>query len=161
QLGVRLAAADAAVIAFSSWAADEIRLGLAEAGVLLEFSNVLPAVIGVLPLWLLIFYYLGAYRPEHRNPGPDIVPPFRCGVVGGVRAVGFLSFFFRLLVPRVYVALLTVFVFVLGGAVRAGVRARLTDQRSKGRFVQGFLVVGIDPEAIAVTRSLAADRLAG
>ena len=126
------------MIAFSSWAAYEIRSLLAEAGVLLEFSNVLPAVVGVLPLWLLIFYYVGAYRPEYLNSGADTYRRFTAGVVGGVLALGFLSFFFRLLVPRVYVGLLTVFVFVLGGVIRAGAPCLADPSAVQGPFRPGL-----------------------
>jgi len=161
RLGRILAVIDALVIALSSWSAYEIRITLAEAGTLLPFDDVLPLVVGVLPLWLLIFYYVGAYRPEYLNAGADAFRRFSAGVVGGVLAVGFLSFAFRLLVPRVYVLLLAVFVFVLGGLARVAVRRRLVTQRALGRLSQGFLVVGVDAEAIATARSLDADPMAG
>ena len=161
RLSLRLAIVDAVVIALSTATAYVIRLELAEVGVLEEFDQVVPAAVMVLPLWLAIFYFVGAYRPEYLNTGADAFRRFVAGVVGGVLALGFVSFIFRLLLPRVYVALLAFLVFTLGGAARVGVRSYLARQRAMGRFTQGFLVVGIDPEAIAIARSLAAEPLAG
>ena len=161
QLGRLLAFLDVLVIAVASWVAYEIRITLAEAGTLQPFPDVLPLVVGVLPLWLLIFYFVGAYRPEYLNTGADAFRRFSAGVVGGVLAVGFSSFAFRLLVPRVYVLLLTLLVFVLGGLTRVLLRRYLVRQRAAGKFSQGFLVVGVDAEAIATARSLDSDPLAG
>lgn len=161
RIGSLLVVADAIAIALSTASAYAIRLWLAEAGVLREINQVLPAAVAVLPLWLAIFYFVGAYRPEYLNTGADAFRRFAAGVAGGVLALGFVSFIFRLLLPRVYVALLAFFVFVLGGAARVAVRAYLARERARGRFTQGFLVVGVDPEAIAIARSLAAEPLAG
>ena len=161
KLGRWLAVIDLVAIAAASFLAYEIRVALAEAGTLQPFDDILPLVVGVLPLWLFIFYFVGAYRPEYLNTGADAFRRFTAGVVGGVLAVGFLSFVFRLLVPRVYVLLLAVLVFLLGGLARVVVRRYLVHQRAAGRLSQGFLVVGVDAEAIATARSLDADPLAG
>ena len=161
RLGRWLALIDLIVIAVSSLLAYEIRVTLAEAGTLLPFDDIFPLVVGVLPLWLFIFYFVGAYRPEYLNTGADAFRRFTAGVVGGILAVGFLSFVFRLLVPRVYVLLLALLVFLLGGFARVAVRRYLVHRRAAGRLSQGFLVVGVDAEAIATARSLDADPLAG
>ena len=161
RLAKWLALIDAVVIAVSTVSAYLVRLWLAEAGVLREFNQVVPAAVAVLPLWLAIFYFVGAYRPEYLNTGADSFRRFVAGVVGGVLALGFVSFILRLLLPRVYVALLAVFVFLLGAAARLALRSYVQRRQGSGQFTQGFLVVGVDPEAIAIARSLASDPLTG
>ena len=156
-----LATVDAFVVAASSALAYTYRTSLGEQGILQPFDDVWPAVVGVVPLWLVIFYFVGAYRPEYLNASADAFRRFVSGILVGVFALGFISFFFRLLIPRVYVALLAALVFVVSGGMRVVVRSGITRAHAEGRFTQGFLVVGVDEEAVAVARTLADDHVAG
>jgi hypothetical protein len=79
------------------------------------FEHELPAALAVIPLWVGLFYFAGAYRPEYLNAGGDAFRRFVAGVAAGVLALGFVSFLFNLQLARLFVGFLAVFVFVGGG----------------------------------------------
>ena len=161
RVGRFLAVSDAVTIAASSAAAYAVRDLLGRAGVVRGFESEIPAAIGVIPLWLLIFHWVGAYRPQYLNTGGDAFRRFAAGVTGGLLALGFVSFVLDLRLARLYVLLLALLVFLLGGAARIAVRAYLRLQRVRGRFVQNVLVAGTDEESEATAAALDTDRWGG
>jgi exopolysaccharide biosynthesis polyprenyl glycosylphosphotransferase len=161
RIGRALAAADVGVIALASYLAYWLRNALGEAGVVRGFENELPTALAVIPLWLLIFHYAGAYRPEVLNTGGDAFRRFVAGAFGGLFALGFVSFLLNLSLARLYVGFLFAFVLVLGGLVRVGVRRYLRTRRGRGRLQQNVLVVGADEDAVTTARAIAADEIGG
>jgi exopolysaccharide biosynthesis polyprenyl glycosylphosphotransferase len=161
RMGRALAVSDAVTIALSSAVAYALRDLLGRAGIVPGFENEIPAAIGVIPLWLLIFHWVGAYRPQYLNAGGDAFRRFVAGTAGGLLALGFVSFLLDLRLARLYVLLLALLVFVLGGAARVGVRAYLRLQRVRGRFLQNVLVAGTDPEAVTTATAIDADEWGG
>ena len=142
-----LALGDVLVISVSSPLAYLLREALGRADVLGAFAREVPIAIAVIPLWLLLFYAAGAYRPEYLNAGGDALRRFTAGVGAGVLALGFVSFLFNLQVSRLFVAFLAVFVFVGGGALRAGARRYLRSRQRRGELMQQALVLGTDLDA--------------
>ena len=159
QLGARLAVGDALVITASSLVAYLLREWLGRADVLRPFAWEVPIAIAVIPLWLLLFYAVGAYRPEYLNAGGDALRRFTAGVAAGVLALGFLSFLFNLQVSRLFVTFLAVLVFVGGGGVRAAARWYVRTRQQRGELLQRALVLGTDDDArqLAVTLNDAPD----
>ena len=155
ELGRRLALGDILVIALSSVLAFAARERLGQFPGVREFAEDVPAAIAVIPLWLLIFYLVGAYRPEYLNAGGDAFRRFVLGVTGGVLALGFTSFVLNLQLSRLYVALLAVFVFVGGSLLRLGMRRWLQRRYRDGALVQRTLLVGADDDARQLADALA------
>jgi exopolysaccharide biosynthesis polyprenyl glycosylphosphotransferase len=154
ELGRRLAVGDVLVISLASLLAFVAREQLGRFPGVRAFAEDVPIAVAVIPLWLLIFYIAGAYRPEYLNAGGDAFRRFGLGVVGGVLGLGFVSFLFNLQLSRLYVALLAVFVFIGGGLLRFGVRRWLQSRYRRGDLVQRTLVIGADPDAQQVARAL-------
>ncbi len=154
RLGLRLALADAVTIGTSSLLAYIARNTLGQAGVVGEFANEIPVALAVMPLWLLLFYWFGAYRPEYLNSSGDAFRRFTAGVTGGVLALGFVSFVFQLRLSRLYVLFLFLLVFTLGGLARLGLRHRLGRRYERGELTQNVLIVGADDEAAEVARAM-------
>lgn len=96
-------------------------------------SKEIPAALAVLPLWLLIPLLRWGLPPEYINAGDEAFRRLTAGAVGGVLALGFLSFLGNLQLSRLFVGLLFIFVFLRGGLVRVGVRRGLTRLTSKHR----------------------------
>ena len=159
QLGIWLAIADAVIISVSSLLAYVAREALGRADLLGAFAREVPIAIAVIPLWLALFYAVGAYRPEYLNAGGDALRRFTAGVAAGVLALGFVSFVFNLQVSRLFVGLLAVFVFVLGGGLRAAARGYVRSRQARGELVQQALVLGTDDDArqLATTLNSAPD----
>ena len=154
ELGRRLAIGDVGVIAVSSLLAFVAREQLGRFPGVRTFAEDVPIAIAVIPLWLLIFYLAGAYRPEYLNAGGDAFRRFVTGVMGGVLAVGFVSFALNLQLSRLYVVLLAGFVFFGGGLLRLGVRRWLQSRYRRGELVQRTVLVGADADAQQLARAL-------
>lgn len=149
------------MIAASSLAAYALRDALGELSALEPFKNEVPIALAVLPLWLAIFYAFGCYRLEYLNAGGDVLRRFAGGCVGGLLALGFSSFALKLSLARVYVVILFLLVFLLGGLLRIGVRKYLKLRHAKGRLVTDVLIAGADGEAIALARAAKEADMAG
>ncbi len=146
------------VIAAASGLAYLARDLLGRTTVIRGFASEVPVALAVIPLWLIIFAFAGAYRPEYLNAGGDAVRRFLAGVAGGVLALGFISFFFNLQLSRLFVLFLAAGVLVGGGLVRLGLRRRLRRQYARGELLQRTLVAGTDPAARQLVAALASDR---
>jgi exopolysaccharide biosynthesis polyprenyl glycosylphosphotransferase len=157
ELGRRLAIGDVAVISVGSLLAFVAREQLGRFPGVRAFAEDVPVAIAVIPLWLLIFYVAGAYRPEYLNAGGDAFRRFVMGVVGGVLALGFVSFLLNLQLSRLYVALLAVLVFLGGGGLRFGMRRWLQSRYRQGELVQRTLLVGADQDARQVAQALGSE----
>jgi exopolysaccharide biosynthesis polyprenyl glycosylphosphotransferase len=155
RLGRTMAAADAAIIGGSSLLAYHVRVVLGDLGLVQGFEREVAAAIGVLPLWLAIFYLLGCYRPEYLNSAGEAMRRFFAGAFTGLFALGFVSFALNLQLARGYVILLFGFVLAGGGLSRLGVRGYLRSQRRRGRYTQNVLIVGADDEGLEVARAMA------
>jgi exopolysaccharide biosynthesis polyprenyl glycosylphosphotransferase len=158
QLGRRLAFGDTLVIAAASGLAYFSREMLGRVTAIREFANEVPAALAVIPLWLLLFYGAGAYRPEYLNAGGDALRRFVAGVVGGVLALGFASFALNLQLSRLFVALLAAGVFVGGGVLRLSFRRSLQRRQVSGDLLQHSLVVGTDEDAVQLVDALTTHR---
>lgn len=154
ELGRRLALGDTLVISVSSLLAFIAREQLGRFPGVRAFAEDVPIAVAVIPLWLLIFYVAGAYRPEYLNAGGDAFRRFALGVTGGVLGLGFVSFLFNLQLSRLYVALFAGFVFLGGGLLRLGMRRWLQSRYRRGDLVQRTLVVGADADAQQLARAL-------
>ena len=154
QLGVRLAIGDALVISLASLGAYLLRDALGRVEALGAFAREVPVAIAVIPLWLLLFYVAGAYRPEYLNAGGDSLRRFTAGVVTGVLTLGFVSFLFNLQLSRLFVAFLAVFVFAGGAALRAGARRYVRARQRGGQLVQQAVILGTDEDARELATTL-------
>ena len=154
RLGRALAFGDAVVIAASSGLAYAVRAYIGRTEVAQAFGNEVPVALAVIPLWLLLFYGSGAYRPEYLNAGGDAFRRFAAGVTGGVFAVGFVSFVFNLQLARLFVVFLAAFVFVGGGMLRLGLRRYLRRRHAQGQLLQRTLLVGTDGDARDLATSI-------
>lgn len=161
HLGLFLLAGDAGIIAGSSLAAYALRDALGKVTALDPFKNEVPIALAVLPLWLAIFYAFGCYRLEYLNAGGDVLRRFASGCVGGLLALGFVSFIFNLSLARIYVAVLFLLVIIFGGLLRVGVRKFLKRRHTQGRLITSVLIAGADAEAVALAEAIGADGLAG
>jgi exopolysaccharide biosynthesis polyprenyl glycosylphosphotransferase len=155
ELGRWLAYGDSLVIALASLLAFVAREQLGRFPGVRGFAEDVPVAIAVIPLWLLVFYFAGAYRPEYLNAGGDAFRRFVAGVAGGVLVVGFVSFALNLQLSRLYVLLLAAFVFIGGGALRYGMRRYLQSRYRRGELVQRSLLVGTDDAARQLAGALA------
>lgn len=153
-LGRRLALGDTAVIALASLLAFATREQLGRVPGVRAFADDVLVVAALIPLWLVIFYAVGAYRPEYLNAGGDAFRRFMAGVVGGILGVGFTSFLLNLQLSRLYVAMLAVFVFIGGGFLRLGMRRRLQARYRRGELIQRTVIVGVDSDAQQLSRAL-------
>ncbi len=160
RLRRRLLAADALIIAGSVLAAYLAREWLGGAG-LAPFANEVPVAIAAIPLWLAVFFATGAYDAHHFARGGPGLRRFLAGATGGLVTLGFVSFVLNLQLSRVFVGLLFLLVATLGGAARLALRAVLRRTWRAGRRVQRALLVGADPEALAVAAALRRDPAAG
>jgi exopolysaccharide biosynthesis polyprenyl glycosylphosphotransferase len=147
QLGRVLAVGDAFIIAIASGFAYLAREGIGRATAVTEFANEVPAALAVIPMWLALFYVAGAYRPEYLNAGGDAFRRFVAGVMGGVFALGFVSFLFNLQLARLFVLFLAIAVFVGGGLLRLALRRSLQRHHARGELLQRALVAGTDGDA--------------
>jgi exopolysaccharide biosynthesis polyprenyl glycosylphosphotransferase len=147
QLGRFLAIGDAFIIAVASGLAYLAREALGRATAVTGFANEVPAALGVIPMWLVLFYLAGAYRPEYLNAGGDAFRRFGAGVAGGVFALGFISFLVNLQLARLFVLFLAIAVFVGGGLLRLALRRSLQRRHARGELLQRALVVGTDADA--------------
>ncbi len=161
RFGKVLVAMDAVVIGLSSLLAYLLREALGRIEALYPFANEVPAAIAVLPLWLAILAAFGCYKPHYLNAGAEGLRRFAAGTAGGLLALGFVSFLFNLQLSRVYVAIFSVLVLLLGGAGRILLREYLRRQRDRGRYTQNVLVVGADDEAIQVAEAMQRSTAAG
>jgi exopolysaccharide biosynthesis polyprenyl glycosylphosphotransferase len=157
-LGRRLAAGDALVIAAASGLAYGAREALGRYTDIQAFANEVPAALAVIPLWLTLFYWAGAYRPEYLNAGGDAFRRFSGGVLGGVLALGFVSFVFNLQLSRLFVAFLSLGVFIGGGVLRLLLRRSLQRRQASGEMLQKTLVVGTDKDARQLVDALRTHR---
>lgn len=156
-----LVLSDIAAIALASFGAYLAREALGEIGIVGPFANEIPVALGVLPLWLAILYSFGCYAPHHLNAGGEAFRRFLAGVVAGVVVLGFISFLARLDLSRLYVALLFLFVLVLGGALRAVIRAYLRRKRRHGKLTQRVVIVGTDDDARGIATAMGLDHGSG
>jgi exopolysaccharide biosynthesis polyprenyl glycosylphosphotransferase len=154
QLGRWLALGDAVVIATSSGIAYLLREQVGRLDLVRPFAHELPTALAVIPLWVVLFYFAGAYRPEYLNAGGDAFRRFSAGVATGVLALGFVSFLFNLQLARLFVAFLAVLVFLGGGALRLGVRRYLRVRHRRGEMIQRTLLVGSDGDAVQLAAAL-------
>jgi exopolysaccharide biosynthesis polyprenyl glycosylphosphotransferase len=155
-VGRWLALGDTLTIATATLAAYALRTELGQSALVRPFANEVPAAFALIPSWLLVFYLVGAYRPEYLNSGGDAFRRFTAGVGVGVLSVGFASFVLDLSLSRLFVAFLAALVFCLGGFLRVAVRRYLHSSYAEGRHIQRALVVGTDPDArdfVAALRS--------
>jgi exopolysaccharide biosynthesis polyprenyl glycosylphosphotransferase len=142
------------VIAGSSALAYLLREQVGRLDFLRPFAHELPTTLAVIPLWLALFYFAGAYRPEYLNAGGDAFRRFVGGVATGVLALGFVSFVLNLQLARLFVAFLAVFVFLGGGALRLGMRHYLRARHLRGEMIQRTLIVGSDRDAVQLAVAL-------
>ncbi len=149
-----LLAADASVIAVSSLLAYLLRAALPAVFSLEPFQNEIPVALGVLPLWLVVLYGFGCYRPEVINSPAESLRRFGAASLVGALLLGFLSFALKLQLSRIYVGVFVGLVLALGTAMRTFVREYLNRQRSRGRFIQRVLMVGADEEAVDVALAM-------
>lgn len=156
-----LVLADLAVIGLSSVLAYLVRISLADAGIVGAFQNELPVAIAILPLWLSVLYGFGCYRPQLQNQSSEAFRRFLGATTVGVLLLGFSSFLFRLDLSRLFVGVTFVSVLTLGSLVRGAIRAYLKRARAAGRLRRRVLIVGADPDAIAVASAMAGDDHAG
>jgi exopolysaccharide biosynthesis polyprenyl glycosylphosphotransferase len=159
EIGRWLALGDAATIASSSGLAYMLRQEVGRLEFVQPFAYELPTALAVIPFWVALFYFVGAYRPEYLNAGGDAFRRFVAGVAAGVLALGFVSFLFNLQLARLFVAFLAVFVFVGGGVLRLGVRHYLRTRHRRGEMIQRTLIVGsdVDAQQLAAVLSAAPD----
>jgi exopolysaccharide biosynthesis polyprenyl glycosylphosphotransferase len=156
QLGRFLAVGDAFIIATASGLAYIAREALGRATTVREFANEVPVALAVIPMWLVLFYLAGAYRPEYLNAGGDAFRRFAAGVAGGVFALGFVSFLFNLQLSRLFVLFLAIAVFVGGGLLRLALRRSLQRRHARGELLQRALVAGTDVDARQLVDALRA-----
>lgn len=157
----RLVTFDALVIALSSLAAYWIRNAFGASGVLDPLANEVPIAIGVIPLWLTIFYAAGAYSPYHLASGIAGIRRFLSGATMSVVALGFLSFAANLQLSRAYVLILFAAVLAGGTTARAVTRARLRRAWRLGQQQQHTLIVGVNEESLAVAQAMHGDVQSG
>jgi exopolysaccharide biosynthesis polyprenyl glycosylphosphotransferase len=158
QLGRWLAVGDGVVIALSSAGAYAAREFLGRTQVLPPLDREIPVALAVIPLWLVIFYLAGAYRPEYLNAGSDAFRRFSAGVVTGVLTIGFVSFVFNLQLSRLFVGFLAGLVFVLGGSLRVVTRRYIARRQRRGELMQRTIVVGTDADARELAHTLAVSK---
>lgn len=156
-----LVIADLAVIGAGSTLAYALRETLGESGQLGPFQNELPTALAVLPLWLVILYGFGCYRPQFQNQSSEAFRRFLAATTVGVLVLGFASFLFRLDLSRVYVGVMFLSVLAFGSGVRGAIRVWLRRQRSAGRLQRNVLLVGADDEAKAVAKAMQGYDVAG
>jgi exopolysaccharide biosynthesis polyprenyl glycosylphosphotransferase len=154
ELGRWLATGDAVIIATSSGVAYLLRQNVGRLEFVQPFANEVPAALAVIPLWVGLFYFAGAYRPEYLNAGGDAFRRFVAGVAAGVLALGFVSFLLNLQLSRLFVGFLAVFVFAGGGVLRLGVRRYLRTRYRQGDLIQRTLIVGTDRDAQLLAEAL-------
>lgn len=161
RIGRALVMTDAVTIALCSLAAYLLRdlLGMTET--LPPFSNEIPVALAVLPLWLIVFYSFGCYRPHFLNTGGEAFRRFAAASIGGLFILGFASFALNLQLSRFYVFSLFISVFFIGGLSRFALRRYLTSQRDAGNLIQSVLIAGADDEAVEVAHAFARARFAG
>lgn len=114
----------------------------------------LPVALGFVPLWLVVLYLFGCYRPEFQNQTSEAVRRYLGGVAVAVLVIGFASFALVLDLSRLFVLSLTGLAFLFGAIVRAVARRYLRRARAGGRFVRRVLIVGADDEARAVADAM-------
>jgi exopolysaccharide biosynthesis polyprenyl glycosylphosphotransferase len=157
ELGRRLAAGDVVVIAVGSLLAYATREVLGRLEGIAAFADEVPVALAIIPLWLLLFHLAGAYRPEYLNAGGDAMRRFVAGVVGGVFALGFVSFLFNLQLSRLFVAFVAVYVLLGGALLRFGFRRHIRARNARGELVQRALIVGTDADASQLAAALDRD----
>jgi exopolysaccharide biosynthesis polyprenyl glycosylphosphotransferase len=145
---------DALVIAAASAIAYLVREVLGRVTAVQEFANEVPIALAVIPLWLVLFQFAGAYRPEYLNAGGDAFRRFVAGVAGGVFTLGFLSFALNLQLSRLFVVFLAVGVFLGGGSLRLRLRRALQRRQAAGELLSRTLVVGTDSDAQQLVAAL-------
>lgn len=154
RLSFALVGTDAAVIATSSLLAYAIRTQLSALEGLGALAAELPVVAAVLPLWLSILAALGCYRTQYLTSGSEGIRRFAAASMGGLLALGFVSFLLNLQLSRLYVALTFLFVLGLGTAGRVTVRSWLSRQRAAGRFTRNVVLAGLDDDSRRLIRTL-------
>jgi FlaA1/EpsC-like NDP-sugar epimerase len=147
RVRAQLAFGDAIVIAVASLAAYLTREAIGRFEFVRAFGDEIPITIAITPLWLLLFYLAGAYRPEYLNAGGDALRRFVAGVAAGVFALGFTSFLLNLQLARLFVAFVAIYVLIGGALLRAVVRRHIRRRHAAGELVQRALVVGTDDDA--------------
>lgn len=161
RIGRVLAVGDALTITAASGLAYVLRDALGQAGVVQAFANEVAIALAVIPVWLAIFHYAGAYRPEVLNTGGDAFRRFVAGAFGGLLALGFISFAFNLSISRLYVLFLFTLVLGLGGMGRILLRRYLRSRRARGRLRQNVLIVGADNDAVTTVAAMLGDEMCG
>jgi len=148
---------DLAIIAAGSALAYLTRDAIGQTDLAGAFANELPIALAITPLWLMLFYLAGAYRPEYLNAGSDAVRRFVAGVTAGVLTLGFVSFLFNLQVSRLFVGFVAVYVLLGGAILRWVLRHTIRRRYAHGELVQRTLIVGTDDDARQLVAALVSD----
>ena len=157
QLGRWLALGDVAIIAAGSALAYATRTAIGQTGLAGAFADEVPIALAITPLWLMLFYLVGAYRPEYLNAGSDAVRRFVAGVMAGVLTLGFVSFLFNLQVSRLFIGFVAVYVLLGGAILRWMLRRAIRRRFARGELVQRTMVVGTDNDARQLIAALLSD----
>lgn len=119
-------------------------------------------VVALAPVYLALFWIYGLYSPVNLLGGATEYARMFNAVTTGMLLVIVVSFLFpEFIVARGFLMLSWALLATLGIAGRFLVRRAVYAQRRSGRFVDRTLIIGANPEGIAITEQLLSAKTSG
>lgn len=119
-------------------------------------------VLAMTPVYLAIFYIYGLYNPVNLMGGATEYARMFNAVTTGMLLVIIVSFLFpEFVVARGFLLLSWGLLIVCGMSGRFIVRRFVYAQRQNGRFVDRALIIGANPEGIAIAEQLRSAKVNG
>ncbi|NWG22389.1 MAG: sugar transferase [Chloroflexi bacterium] len=119
-------------------------------------------VVALAPVYLALFWVYGLYSPVNLLGGATEYARMFNAVTTGMLLVIVVSFLFpEFIVARGFLLLSWALLVVLGMTSRFLMRRAVYAQRRSGRFVDRTLIIGANPEGIAITEQLLSAKTSG